>query len=168
MKRQSKDGTILSPRLDAQKERCPATKFFRSPRGPLRHPFLPPPANSRCTRGIEQKLPVTPAAPLRTTMDTYAKSVQDVDAALNRLNATLAAYRSAKSPVKSQSQRPGTQTAPVPNGARQESPAKHPLPIREQAAPVAQGRWKDVLDLRASQSLSEVCSKPGPRWCSAE
>jgi len=96
-------------------------------------------------------------------MDEYAKSLQDVDAALNRLNATLASYKPYAKPVENNVRR---QTASAPadsrvnnEAQRQQSLTSDKHGIRKQPRLVPEGTWKDVCELR-SHTGSEYCFDP--------
>ena len=114
-------------------------------------------------------------------MEAYQESVRSVDAALRRLNATLASYNmstprqapsTAASAAKSTPPRqPGASNSasppvPVPGNASKSAPAAKkearpgkaedpPAPtLEEQKAAV----WRDIVGLRAHQQLTEVCA----------
>ncbi|KAK4545587.1 hypothetical protein LTR36_002937 [Oleoguttula mirabilis] len=93
-------------------------------------------------------------------MEQYAKSLQDVDAALSRLNATLASYKISPKPSV-QAQAPRTQSAPMDASRaaiareyeRLTADSSLPLPMRmpdlsERAVPALP---REVLDLRSTQ-----------------
>lgn len=98
-------------------------------------------------------------------MDQYAKSLQDVDAALNRLKATLASYKPFE---KSQN---GDETShasadSLPSSAVKQAAVEKPQAaaakdlstIRERPQLHVTGTWKEVLDLRSSSIISaQVC-----------
>lgn len=96
------------------------------------------------------------------TMEQYAKSVQDVDAALNRLKATLASYKPFEKPSPGNSPVRGQAASPPPPAvtgpaAKSQPKIKDPGLIREKPQSQATGCWKCVLDLRSSHNLPQVC-----------
>ncbi|KAI7221680.1 hypothetical protein KC333_g1600 [Hortaea werneckii] len=93
-------------------------------------------------------------------MDEYAKSLQDVDAALNRLKATLASYKPfEKSQNGDESSHAYADSLPS-SAAKQaaiekpQAAAKDLSTIRERPQLHVTGTWKEVLDLRSSSIIS--------------
>jgi hypothetical protein len=110
-------------------------------------------------------------AGLSDTMDPYKQSLQNVDAALARLNATLASYKlssaSSKSPTKAvpapppppaqqkrkQGEKGPVQTVsenPIQPPATAEFSSEHIRPVQEG------GAWAQALNLRSTQGIPKV------------
>lgn len=102
-------------------------------------------------------------------METYQKSVQDVDAALKRLNATLESYKLSATKPTTVPQAIHSRRTPTTgiNGNQASAncaksvpgaPANVSASLREEHADeIAQDIvWKDVLALRSTQELHEV------------
>lgn len=99
-------------------------------------------------------------------MDPYREPLNRVDAALARLNATLAAYsleaKYTKANVTSISSTGGNRpentqkNPPAPNSAPRFM-GQHTLGLREQPPPAQSLGWAKVLSIRCTKSISQVC-----------
>lgn len=92
-----------------------------------------------------------------SNMAPYEQSVQSVDAALDRLKATLAMYKLSET-------KPGVNSSSTPKDAK--GPAvQYPTlqhgtaqdPVRQQAAP-QDPVWREVLALRSGHQIAQVLS----------
>jgi len=98
-------------------------------------------------------------------MDPYRESLNRVDAALARLNATLAAYSleakytkaNVTSITSAGASLPGnTQTVPPAPNSVSRFIGQHTLGLREQPPPAQSRAWAEVLGIRCTKSIPQV------------